>query len=313
MSITLRQLRYFVAAAELGQLSRAAMELNISQSAVTIAIRDLEQAVGRQLLQRGPQGVDLTDAGRRFLEHSYAILAGVDEALRATNNESAIESSVRVAASYTLLGYFLPYHLQRIATLYPGLSIRLHEARRDEIEEGLLADRYDIAVLLADNVASSGLAVERIFASTRRLWVASNHPLLEKRSVTFADVAKEPFIMLTVDEAADTAMRYWSKTDYQPHVILQTSSVEAVRSMVANGSGVAILSDMVYRPWSLEGKRIETITLANPVPSMAGGIAHARDREITPGMRVFLDYFRETFNSPYLPHAALRQSRTAAR
>ncbi|BCG04268.1 hypothetical protein PPGU19_088360 (plasmid) [Paraburkholderia sp. PGU19] len=209
----------------------------------------------------------------------FAILAGVDEALRVTNNESAIESSVRVAASYTLLGYFLPYHLQRIATLYPGLSIRLHEARRDEIEEGLLADRYDIAVLLADNVASSGLAVERIFASTRRLWVASNHSLLEKRSVTFADVAKEPFIMLTVDEAADTAMRYWSKTDYQPHVILQTSSVEAVRSMVANGSGVAILSDMVYRPWSLEGKRIETITLANPALQWrAASHTHATER-----------------------------------
>jgi DNA-binding transcriptional LysR family regulator len=64
-------------------------------------------------------------------------------------------------------------------------------------------------------------------------------------------VAEEPYIMLTVDEAAQTAMKYWSQSLYRPRVTLRTSSVEAVRSMVAGGEGVAILSDMVYRPWSL--------------------------------------------------------------
>ncbi|MFP3480811.1 LysR substrate-binding domain-containing protein, partial [Burkholderia sp. SIMBA_057] len=84
----------------------------------------------------------------------------------------------------------------------------------------------------------------------------AHHPLLKRESVTLASVAPEPFVMLTVDEAAQTAMRYWNETAWRPNVILRTSSVEAVRSMVANGSGVAILSDMVYRPWSLEGRRI---------------------------------------------------------
>lgn len=65
-------------------------------------------------------------------------------------------------------------------------------------------------------------------------------------------------------------------------MILRTSSVEAMRSMVANGSGVAILSDMVYRPWSLEGRRIETIMLLDAVPAM-----HA-----------VREYFRHTFMEP---------------
>ena len=81
--------------------------------------------------------------------------------------------------------------------------------------------------------------------------------------------------MLTVDEASNTAQRYWNKTPYRPKVIFRTSSVEAVRSMVANGMGVSVLSDMVYRPWSLEGRRVEVVTLADPVPSMDVGLAWA--------------------------------------
>lgn len=313
MSLSFRQVRYFMAAAELGQLSRAAIELNISQSAITVAIRELEQTVGAQLLLRTAQGVDLTEAGRRFLTHSYAILSSVDAALAAPSDESVIEGSLNLAASYTLMGYFLPYHLQRLGALHPRLVIRLHEAKRDEIEEGLLGKRYDMAVLLADNVVNRDLAVEPIFASTRRLWVSAHHPLLKKRVVTFADVSKEPFIMLTVDEASQTAMRYWKDTGFQPDVMLQTSSVEAVRSMVANGNGVAILSDMVYRPWSLEGKRIETVTLRNSVPSMTGGIAWCNDVQLTLPMLTVLDYFRQAFSSPQLPYAAFRQGRSSTR
>lgn len=104
--------------------------------------------------------------------------------------------------------------------------------------------------------------------------------------------------MLTVDEAADTAMHYWRKAGLKPDVRLRTSSVEAVRSMVGNGAGVAIPSDMIYRPWSLEGRRIETINLRDPVPSMDVGIAWNRQTELSPPMTAFRDYFRQTYLEP---------------
>jgi DNA-binding transcriptional LysR family regulator len=90
-------------------------------------------------------------------------------------------------------------------------------------------------------------------------------------------VACEPFILLTVDEAEQSAMRYWEQAGQRPSVRVRTSSVEAVRSMVANGSGVAILSDLVHRPWSLEGKRIETLTISDPVTPMSVGLAWHRN------------------------------------
>lgn len=304
MALTLRQLKYFVATAELGQLSQAAIQLTISQSAVTSAIRELEDTLGTQLFVRAASGVTLTNTGRRFLNQAYTILSAVDEAMRIPNLESTLTGTLALAASYTVLGYFLPHHLHRLAALYPLLTIQLQELNRESIEEGLIAGRHDLAVLLTSNVVNPELVLEPVIHSVRRLWVCAQHPLLKRESVTLADAASEPFIMLTVDEAAYTAARYWNDTPHRPSVKLRTSSVEAVRSMVANGSGVAILSDMVYRPWSLEGKRIETIQLRDPVPPMSVGLAWRRDAEMSPAMHAVREYFRHTFMEPRISTAS---------
>jgi DNA-binding transcriptional LysR family regulator len=66
--------------------------------------------------------------------------------------------------------------------------------------------------------------------------------------------------------------------------------VEAVRSMVANGMGVTVLSDMVYRPWSLDGRRVEVVALADQVPSMDVGLAWAADAELDEAARAFIDF-----------------------
>ncbi|HCH7008710.1 TPA: LysR family transcriptional regulator [Pseudomonas aeruginosa] len=298
MALTLRQVRYFIATAEFGQISQAAIHLNISQSAVTSAIQELEGMLGVALFTRTAQGMNLTDSGRHFLNHAYSIQRSVDDALNSPQPDTRVDGTLKVAASYTVMGYFLPHHLQRLAQWYPELELQLFEDERASIERGLLDGRYDIAVLLTGNLTEPGIAAETLFNSERRLWLPSRHPLGEKADLGPADVAGEPYIMLTVDEAGQSALRYWQQSGHRPQVILHTSSVEAVRSMVANGSGVAILSDLVYRPWSLEGKRIETLSLVDPVPSMSVGLAWRRDTEASAGMRAFREYFRQSFLAP---------------
>jgi DNA-binding transcriptional LysR family regulator len=299
MAITIRQVKYFVATAELGQVSQAAAQLAISQSAVTTAIRELEDLLGVRLFLRSAQGMELTEQGRSFLERSYTILAAVDDAMRLPKSDSMASGTLSVAATYTVIGYFLPYHLARLAQLYPDLTINLYELNREAIEEGIISNRYDLAVVLTSNLINPELAAETFVSSPRRLWVSANHPLSKAPSVTLAHVSKEPYIMLTVDEAAQTTLRYWSTSGMQPNIRLRTSSVEAVRSMVANGTGVAILSDMVYRPWSLEGKRIETVVMKDPIPSMSVGLAWKNGNEFTPAMSLFRKYFRQVFIEPH--------------
>lgn len=298
MSLTLRHIRYFIATAEAGQVSQAAAILAISQSAVTTAIKELEEDLAAPLFDRTPHGMDLTAAGRRFLAYAYEILQKVDEATHFSFETSAITGTLKIAATYTVMGYFLPSHIERLRRLHPGIEIKLYELSRESIEEGLVTGRYDIAIMLTSNIWNPDVTTEKLLSSQRRLWVPARHPLLFSSSVGLKDVAEYTYIMLTIDEASHTSMKYWSQTPYLPSVSLRTTSIEAVRSLVANGQGITILSDMVHRPWSLEGRRIETVTLTDAVPSMDIGLVWRRNTDFNPAMEAYRSYFRRAFNIP---------------
>lgn len=299
MSLTIRQLRYFIAAAETGQVSHAAMELNISQSAVTAGIQGLEATLGTRLLTRNAQGVSVTPEGARFLLRAKAIIAAVEEAARSPlGEETQVVGRLRLGLTYTVAGYFMARHYAAFRRIYPGITLELSEQPRPMIERALVSGRIDIAVMLTSNLADTGaLASETLFRSRRRLWLPSDHRLLARPEISLRDVANEPYVMLTVDEAHRTAGRYWDRYGLAPKIVFSTSSVEAVRSMVAAGMGVTILSDMVYRPWSLEGQRIEQRQTVEAIPSMDVGLTWANDRPLSGPAKVF-----RTFISAALGH-----------
>lgn len=175
MNFSLRQLRYFVTIAELGQVSRAAEQLHVTQSAVTISIRDLENELGYRLFQREAQGMQLTDDGRQFLAHAYAIEAAVSGA-RSMQRRGDASGELLLAATPTLVGYFLPEHVHRLSTLHPGLRIDMLELDRRSIEAGLLANEFDIAMMVTSNVTNPALETQTLIDSRRRLWLAAGHP-----------------------------------------------------------------------------------------------------------------------------------------
>jgi len=121
--------------------------------------------------------------------------------------------------------------------------------------------------------------------------------VLELDEVTLADVAELPYIQLMIDEARTTHLAFWKKAGLTPNTIFQTESVEAMRSLVATGAGVTILSDMVYRPWSLEGDRIELVTLADEIPSMNVGLAWRRESTLGDTAQALLEYCRMEYVS----------------
>ncbi len=298
MSFSIRQLKYFVVAAEFGQISQASKELYISQSAITTAIKEVEGYLGQNLFIRSSKGVTLTDAGKLFLPKARQILLMVDETARLPLSSERIEGVLRVGVTYTVIGYFLPHHIQRLSYLYPNLKLELYELDRKTIEAKLISGELDFGVLLTSNLSNKTLRFETFVNSTRRLWVSSNHELLKSAQVALKDLHQYPYIMLTVDEAEKSTLKYWGKL--QPNVQYRTSSVEAIRSMVANGNGIAILSDMVYRPWSLEGKRIESITLQENIPSMQVGLVWSSSIIHSPEMTAFYSYFHNIFCTPLL-------------
>jgi DNA-binding transcriptional LysR family regulator len=297
MALSLRQIRYFIATADAGQVSLAAANLSVSQSAVTAAIKALEGELETRLFERHSNGVTLTYEGHQFMQHAENIIAAVTEAMRALRRSGRdVEGNIRIGLSYTVAGYFLPQILARFTRVFPGITVKMQEIPRDQIEQGIVDDDLDIAVMLVSNLQNrNDIDSEVLIRSRRRLWLCADHPLIKKDSVSLAEIAQEPYVMLAVDEADRTAMRYWAPTPHHPNTIFETSSVEAVRSLVATGIGITILSDMVYRPWSLEGQRIEVRPVTDNVPTMDVGLAWRRGTNMSPPTSAFYEYLNLTF------------------
>jgi DNA-binding transcriptional LysR family regulator len=309
VSFTLRQIRYFVAAAQSGQLSRAAVELNVSQSAITTAIKQLEETIGIRLLSRSSTGVTLTPDGEQFLRHARDILATVDQALHLERrSRSEISGCIRVGVTYTVAGYFLAPLLARFQRVYPDITVQLEEGSKNGVERAVANGPYDLALTMTqdsyDRQDSDQLTYRTLYRSSRRLWLSANHPLLETETVGFREVAKVPYIALTVDGAWGYAQRYWDTLPHRPTVIFKTSSVEAIRTMVAAGMGVTILSDMIYRPWSLEGDRIETRDIDGGVPTVDVSISFATARNLSPPARTFSTFLQRACHAAPFSQAA---------
>ena len=287
--LSLRKLRYFLAVAKSGRVTQAAVDLNVSQSSITTGVREIEDQVGVALFRRTSRGMLLTRDGTRFLQRVNYAFQALDDAFDSLKDTyTSLEGNLRLAMTYTVAGYFLPPLLAQFQRRYPGVTLHLNEVSRPEIEQGLQSGEFDLAIVLTSNIEQHQWLDKMTLAqSRRRLWVASHHELLNKGKLTLKDIAHYPYIMLTVDEADQTALKYWNIEGASPNILFRTSSVEAVRSMVANGTGITVLSDMVYRPWSLDGKRIEHIELSSSIPSMEIGLSWPKDRPLSAPAKVF--------------------------
>jgi DNA-binding transcriptional LysR family regulator len=298
-AVTLRQIRYFVAVAESGKISAAAHMVGISPSVVTEAIAELESLFEARLFLRQPRGLDLTYDGHRFLAHCRNILSAVEGAHHALSRpDSEMEGTLTLATTITVAGYFLAPLLARFRNTFPNIRVQVVEAKRDEIERGLVEGPFDLGLILVSNLSDrKNLLTHTLVHSMRRLWLPPKHPLLLQEVITLADVARLPYIQLLIDDAEVSTSAYWTAHSLRPDIVFRTESVEAVRSFISYRNGVTILSDMMYRPWSLEGERIEVREVAANIPTLNTGLAWPRHREPPPSARAFIEFCRIEYDS----------------
>lgn len=284
MAFSFRQIQYFVAVAEQGAVSRAAQRLSISQSTVTEAIQELEADLGIVLFERRAQGVELTLSGHYFLRHAQKILSDVADARRAVREDRApLAGRLALGVTPLVASYVLSDLMARFRRAYPAVSVEIVEDGRDYLEHLLVGGELDVAiVVLSGGAVTQGLHVEVVDVSRSRLWLPLGHALSAREEASLRDIAGEAHILLTTDEIAETVEAAWRRLGLKPVVALRTRSVEAVRSLVATGAGVAILPDLIYRPWSLEGDRIEVRQIAEDLPPVEVALLWRRGSTLPP-------------------------------
>jgi DNA-binding transcriptional LysR family regulator len=295
MRMTLRQINYFLATAEAGSVSAAAVAIGISQSAITESIRELEGQTGATLFERTSKGVLLTYQGHQFLRHAKLIMAAVDDAGRALSTRSeSVAGTLNLGVTSLVAGYFLADQLARFRRVFPNVTVKVVEEERPFIEHLLLNGELHLALMLVSNLEDrAALDHESLVRSRNRVWIAPGHRFAAQEIVSFADVAQEPLIALTIDEMMQNMHSWWRSYGLQPNIVLHTASVEAVRSLVATGAGVAVLPDLAYRPWSLEGDRLEARPLKEDLQPLEVGLAWRRGSRRSETMNMFLELARE--------------------
>ncbi|WP_435140319.1 LysR family transcriptional regulator [Pseudopelagicola sp. nBUS_19] len=290
MSFTIKQVRYFVSVAELGSVTRAAHELSISQSAVTEAIKELEWRLGVKLFERRRRGLEATHHGHVFMRHAKAILSEISNA-ESTLSETATETpgTLNIGVTSLTAGYVLSDILSRFKRAWPGIEVTAIEDNGEYLEHLLVGGELDVAVMVVSNLRNSqALHSEILTVSPYRLWLPVGHRLCNFDSIELEDLAEERQIILDVDEMQAQALKLMSVFPNRPRIAFKTRSVEAVRSLVASGAGVALLPDLVYRPWSLDGDRIESRDVSGSLPVVQFGLVWRRGATVPRSTRAFL-------------------------
>jgi DNA-binding transcriptional LysR family regulator len=294
----LRHLRYFVAVAEAENVSRAALKLHISQPGISRQIRDLEDEIGFQLFERSAKSVKLTDAGKSFLTEARAVLQRADEAVKtaraiATGQEG--ELHVGYAGSPTVR--ILPPTLRAFQSELPNMRVRLHDLSTEEMLAGLRDGKLQMALMVCPTPGIlRGLRFEKLQDMQIILAVAPKHPLAKSRSVTLAEVAKQPLIGFSRADYPDyheLLDNIFAPTGLKPRVAEEHDSVQSLITAVEAGSGVALATESLA---CVTGPRLKFVQLSPKPKPMVLGAAWSKEK-LTPAAERFLKCAKEAAQS----------------
>ena len=295
-AVELRHLRYFVAVAEMENVSRAATQkLHVAQPSLSRQIRDLEEEIGVQLLQRTAKSVRLTDAGRAFLDDARAILKHADEAVGKVRAISG-KQELRVGDWPIWTGRIMPDLLRAYQQAMPNVHVKLHDWAVDKNIEGVRDGRLQLAITIPPlkGKALDDLRFQEIATARVCLVVASNHPLAKKQSVSLVDAAREPFIGL-IRELFPRYQEYvdfiFARVKEKPRIVEEHDGWAGVFSSVGAGTGVTISSDALSFAF---GDRIKCLHLAPEPKRVVIGIV-SRKEKLSPAAEKFCQCAKEAF------------------
>ena len=294
--VTLRQFRYFVAVAESGSVAAASRMLNIAQSALTKSMLELESELGSTLFVRSSRGMSLTPQGHRFLGSARKVIGSVADALRLHGGDSgsALSGVLSLGVTSLVAGYYLSELFSRFRRNNPAVEVFVTEDSPRFLEHLLINGELDVAIMVSNALSEpQAMVAETLTSSPNRVWMASNHTLASSEEITLAECAACDQIVLEADRIDELMTGVWARHQLKPRTILRTASLEAVRSLVGAGAGIAVLPDILYRPWTLDAEHVEVRRLRDEVPSVDVGLVWRRGSGLKPAAAEFIELARE--------------------
>ena len=297
MNITLRQLRAFVALADTRQFTRAAEQLHVSQAALSMLIRNLEEQVGLSLFDRHTRRVSLTDPGRELLGMARRVLTEVEDAVQHSRDLTSFQRGRVAIACGTVLSTTLviPF-IQHFQSEYPGIKVQLLDMAEQDIYRRLEQESIDLGLGTRWNLPEE-IEGQQVFQDSYQALLPHGHPLSQQPEVTWEQLTAHPFIALSSGSPLSQKLhRQLASLDIRLKPVHEVSFHSTVLSMVRSGLGLSVLPDnaralpdaaqIVFRP------------LVGPVLTRQVCLFQQRHRALTPAAglfkRMLLDYVQQS-------------------
>ncbi|MFI1915690.1 LysR family transcriptional regulator [Nocardia sp. NPDC020380] len=261
MDIDTRLLRYFVAVAEEGHLTRAAQRLYVSQPALTKQIKQLEQQLGVELFVRSRTGMALTEPGRVFAEYAPGLLTGWDHMLRETKSGASRAAKVlRVGFIASAANEFTPEIVAAFGAAHSGWRIDMRQFGWTDPSAGLDDGDVDAALVRLPFPGHERYRTEELFEEPRYIAMPATHRLADREEIDFEELWGEPFVASPPENG--WWRDFWIGTDARP---ADTAVIGAIArntdewlTAIGNGFGMSFTPEsstryyprpgVVYRP-----------------------------------------------------------------
>jgi DNA-binding transcriptional LysR family regulator len=259
--MTLEQLRVFVEVAERLHMTQAAQALNLTQPAASAAVHALETRLDTPLFDRVGRRLELTDAGRVFLPEAKAILAKVLTAEQALADlHGLLRGRLRLWASQTIAGYWLPRFLYEFHAVHPGVTIELHIGNSLQVARAVLDGDADLGFVEGDIdeplLVQIPVAVDQLVVV-----VGTSHALAAPNAVEFSHILAARWVLREkgsgTRQVFEDALRQSGFDPVRLDVVMELPSNEAVSGVVEAGGGVTALSRLVVADKLAAGKLVE--------------------------------------------------------
>ena len=293
----LRQLRAFCHAARLGSITQAAMHLGLSQPAVSLHVRELENELEAILFDRGGSGIRLTSAGETLYELSKPLVRGMDSLSVdfMERIDDTVSGRLQLAASVAGASFVLPPYVRQFRDRYPDVRLRVRNCLLSEGVKLLLDDEVEFVLGVKDPYPEETLEYRELLPYDIVLITSLDHPLAGREAVSPDEASAWPAIVPT----PGTYSRQFGETAAQQlgidaKAVITVGGWGVIKRYVELGLGVALVPSISIR----ETDRLSVISLAEYFPTRSFGVFTRRGRFLTPPARRLLRLLIPDFPDP---------------
>jgi LysR family hydrogen peroxide-inducible transcriptional activator len=243
--MTLTDLRYIVALARERHFGRAAEKCFVSQPTLSVAVKKLEDQLGVALFERSPQEVRVTPIGERVVAQAEKVLAEAAQLAEiASAGKDPLAGPLRIGVIYTIAPWLLPRLVPLVKDSAPAMPLILEENFTERLLEKVKSTELDVAIL-ALPVEEPGLVAQAVYDEEFRVLVPAGHAWAKHKTVAPTELLETQLLMLGAgncfrDQVLDLCATASRQSGISPHV-LEGSSLETIRHMVASGVGVTVM------------------------------------------------------------------------